>query len=58
MGQIRKTVAHKTDPPEVDQNNQEKRLGIADNIVRALREAGFECSLGDDSTARILRRDN
>ena len=58
MGRIRKTAAIKADPPEVDPKIEEERQRIAENIVRALREAGYECSLGDDNTARTLRRDN
>ena len=58
MGRIRKTATRKADPPELDPKIEEERQRIAEDIARALREAGYECSLGDDSTARTLRRDN
>ena len=58
MARIRKTATRKADPPELDPKIEEERQRIAENIVRALREAGYECSLGDDNTARTLRRDN
>ena len=57
MGRIRKTVARKADPPEL-QKTQEERQRIAEDIARALREAGYECCLGEDSTARRLKRDH
>jgi hypothetical protein len=56
MGRIR-TATSKAGPPEVDPKIQAERLRIAEDIARALREAGYECSLGDDSVAR-LRPDN
>ena len=34
---------------------QEERLRIAGNIACALREVGYQCSLGDDSIAHRLR---
>ena len=58
MGHIRKTVAHKADPPELDPKIEEERQRIAQDIARALREAGYECSLGGNSVARTLRRDS
>jgi len=58
MGRIRKTVPRKADPPEVDAKIQAERLRIAQDIARALREAGYECCLGEDSTARRLKRDH
>jgi hypothetical protein len=58
MARIRKTATSKAKPPELDPKIEEERQRIAENIVRALREAGYECSLGDDNTARTLRRDN
>ena len=58
MGRIWKTAASKADPPEVDLKIQEEQQRIAQDIARALREAGYECSLGDDSTARRLKRDH
>ena len=58
MGRIRKTTAGKADPPEVDPKIQEERQRIAQDIARALREAGYECCLGEDSTAQRLKRDH
>ena len=58
MRRIRKTVAHKADPPELDPKIEEERQRIAQDIARALREAGYERCLGDDSTARRLKRDH
>ena len=58
MGYIRKSATGKADPPELDQKIQEERQRIAEDIVRALREAGYECSLGDNGVARTLRRDS
>ena len=58
MARIRKTATSKADPPELDPKIEEERQRIAEDIVRALREAGYECCLGDDSTARTLKRDN
>ena len=58
MGRIRKTAAGKADPPEVDTKIQAERLRIAEDIARALREAGYECCLGEDSTAQRLKRDH
>ena len=57
MGGIRKT-ADKVDPPEVDLKIQEEQQRIAQDIARALREAGYECCLGEDSTAQRLKRDH
>ena len=57
MGRIRKT-ADKADPPEVDLKIQEEKQRIAQDIARALREAGYECCLGEDSTAQRLTRDH
>ena len=58
MARIRKTAVSKADPPEVDPKIEEERLRIAEHIVRALREAGYECCLGDDSIARRLKREH
>ena len=58
MARIRKTATSKAKPPELDPKIEEERQRIAQDIARALREAGYECSLGDDNTARTLRRDN
>ena len=52
MGRIRKAV------PPIDPKIQEERQRIAQDIARALREAGYECSLGDNGVARTLRRDS
>jgi len=57
MGRIRKT-ADKADRPEVDLKIQEEQQRIAQDIARALREAGYECCLGEDSTAQRLKRDH
>ena len=57
MGRIRKT-ASKADPAEVDPKIQEERQRIAEHLLRELRKAGYECSLGDDNTARRLKRDH
>ena len=56
MARIRKTAAGKADPPELDPKIEEERQRIAENIVRALR--AYECCLGEDSTARRLKRDH
>ena len=58
MGRIRKTVPRKARPPEVDPKIQKERQRIAEHLVRILREAGYGCSLGDDSVARRPERDN
>jgi len=58
MGYIQKTVTSKADPPELDPKIEEERQRIAQDIARALREAGYECSLGDNGVARTLRRDS
>ena len=58
MGYIRKTVTSKADPPELDPKIEEERQRTAQDIARALREAGYECSLGDNGVARTLRRDS
>ena len=58
MGRIRKTVPRKAGPPEFDPKIQVERQRIAQDIARALREAGYECSLGDNGVARTLRRDS
>jgi hypothetical protein len=58
MGRIRKEAARKGALPEVDPKIQEERQRIAEHLVRILREAGYRCSLGDDSVAPTLRRDN
>ena len=57
MGRIRKTVPRKAVPP-IDPKIQEERQRIAQEIARALREAGYEFCLGDDSTARRMKRDH
>jgi len=56
MGRIRKKVARKTRPPAVDPKIQAERLRIAEDIARALRQAGYECS--NDSIQPTLRHDN
>ena len=58
MARIRKTATRKADPPELDPKIEEERQRIAQDIARALREAGYECSLGGNSDARTLRRDS
>jgi len=58
MGRIPKTASSKTGPPELDPKIEAERQRIALEIARALREAGYECCLGDDSTARRLKRDH
>ena len=58
MGRIRKEAARKDALPGVDDKIQEERQRIAQDIARALREAGYECSLGDNGVARTLRRDS
>ncbi len=58
MGRIRKTAASKAALPKVDPKIQEERLRIAEHLVRALREAGYQCSLGDSNFVPTLRRDN
>ena len=58
MRRIRgKAVPRKAVPP-IDPKIQEERQRIAEDIARALREAGYECSLGGNSVARTLRRDS
>ena len=58
MRRIRgKAVPRKAVPP-IDSKIQAERLRIAQHIVRALREASYQCCLGDDSTARRLKRDH
>jgi len=51
-----KAVPRKAVPP-IDPKIQEERQRIAEDIARALREAGYECS-DDDSIQPTLRRDN
>jgi hypothetical protein len=58
MGLIRKAAARKPALLEVDQKIQEERQRIAEHLVRKLQEVGFDCSLGDNSIAPTLRRDN
>ena len=58
MGRILKTVPRKAGPPEFDPKIQVERQRIAQDIARALREAGYECCLGEDSTAQRLKRDH
>ena len=58
MGRIGKDVARKGALPEVDPKIQEERQRIAEHLVSVLREAGYGCSLGDDSVARRPERDN
>ncbi len=56
MRRIRgKALPRKAVPPS-DPKIQEERQRIAEDIARALREAGYECS--DDSIQPTLRRDN
>ncbi len=57
MGRIRKEAAREGALPEVDPKIQEERQRLAERLVRALREAGYR-TLGDDSVAPTLRRDN
>jgi hypothetical protein len=47
-----KAVAGKASPPDVDQKIQEERQRIAEDIARALREAGYECSHDRTPTLR------
>ena len=58
MARIRKTATSKAKPPELDPKIEEERQRIAQDIAPALREAGYESSLGDNSTARRLKRDH
>ena len=58
MGYFRKGAVRQAAPPELDPKIEEERQRIAQDIARALREAGYECSPGDDGVARKLRRDN
>ena len=58
MGGIRKDAARKAARREVDPKIQEKRQRIAEHLVRMLRDAGYDCSLGDNSLAPTVRRDN
>jgi len=58
MGSIRKGPARKAALPEVDQKTLEERQRIAEQLVRELRKADFDCSLGDTSLVPTLRRDN
>ena len=58
MGRIRKEAAREGALPEVDPKIQEERQRIAEHLVRMLRDAGYDCSLGDNSLAPTLRRDN
>ena len=58
MGYIRKTATSKADPPELDPKIEEERHRTAQDIARALREASYQCCLGEDSTAPTLRRDH
>jgi hypothetical protein len=53
MERIRSATAPETALPKVDDKILEERQRIAEHLVRELRKAGFECSLGDDSTARL-----
>ena len=57
MGRIRKEAAREGALPEVGPTIQEERQRLAERLVRALREAGYR-TLGDDSVAPTLRRDN
>jgi len=45
-------------PPTVKDQEFEERKRIAEDIVRALREAKYCCDLVDGGSARTLRRDN
>jgi hypothetical protein len=51
MGHIRTHAARQAAPPKRDQKIQEKRLRIAQSIVRALREAGYTSEMADDGPA-------
>ena len=55
MGRIRKTAAGKAKPPKVDKKTEAERLRIAEDIARALRQAGYKLSLDDDSLRRLKR---
>ena len=56
MGRIRKTVPRNAAKPAVEQKTQAERQCIAEDVVRVLREVGYECS--NDRIAPTLRRDN
>jgi hypothetical protein len=58
MGSIRKGAARQAAPREVDDKILEERQRIAEHLVRELRKAGFECSLGDDSSTARLKHDH
>jgi len=51
MGRVRK-AASKAALLEADHKIQEERQRIAEEIVRALREAGYSCELGEEGLAR------
>ena len=55
---LRKEAARKDALLGVDEKIQEERLRIAEHIVRELRKADFDCSLGDNSLVPTFRRDN
>jgi hypothetical protein len=44
MRRIRKTTSSKTGPPEVDPKIEKERQRIAQDIARALREAGYDAA--------------
>ena len=56
-GQPPKPLTVRKSQSQQDQQFEE-RLRIAERLVRALREASYQCCLGDDSTARRLKRDH
>jgi hypothetical protein len=58
MVRSRKKAARKDALLGVDHKIQEERQRIAEQLVRELRKAGYVCSLGDNSIAPTLRRDN
>ena len=58
MGYFRKGAVRQAAPPELDPKIEEERQRIAEDIARALREAGYQCCLGEDSTAQRLKRDH
>ena len=57
MGRVRK-AASKAALLEADHKIQEERQRIAEHIVRELRKAGYDCTLGDSSFVPPLRCDN
>jgi hypothetical protein len=58
MERIRKEAARKDALLGGDDKIQKERQRIAEQLVRELRKADYVCSLGDNSIAPTLRRDN